>query len=108
MKKRLVKKWINRYITPLIKELSTTTFRGWEIKDDGYGTEEVHSGINHSIKNGYEVPEGNIVPLGNGVRNNIIRTADVIKHIIETHDNVYVRSLPMVEGYRLIMRLITE
>jgi len=107
MKKRLTKKWINRYINPLIENLPTTNMRGWEIdKEDGII--EWVEGLNHSIKRGYIMDEGNIVPYGGGMRQEIIRASENIKKIMSTYKHVYIRVKPETRNNRLYMRLITE
>lgn len=107
MKRRLVKKWIKRYITPHIKDLPTTTMRGWE-RDLGNGIIEPVRGRNHTIKNGFVTPEGNYPPNGKTGRHGIIRAGQAVQDIRSRHEVVYLRISPVVYGKRLYMRLITD
>jgi len=107
MKRRLTKKWINRYITPLLSDLPMTIMCGWEV-DKGDGEIWLVEGKNHSIKNGYIVDEGCIVPPSTGMRKDIIRASQNIRNILNSYKTVYIRLKPTVSVKMLRMRLITE
>lgn len=107
MKRRLTKKWIKRYIRPLIINLPKTTMAGWEI-DNGDNQREYFSGKNHSIKNGFLVDEGCKVPPSTGMRSDILRAAKNIQVILDNYHTVYIRIEPTVCQKKLRMRLITE
>lgn len=117
MKKRLIKKWVNRYIKPLVKDLPhVKTFatniyesgiKEWD--DEGPGEEIiVVCQRQHIIRNGYVTPEGTIAPRGNGMRNNIKRTGEVVETILRNHNHVLLRMGPGVKSGRVYLRLITE
>jgi hypothetical protein len=107
MKRRVIKKNVSRFITPLIKDLPRTVMRGWEV-DNGDGTLTYFEGKNHSIRNGFVTPEGTITPNGGSIILSIKRTAESIKKIRSEYSQVFLRIGPEYNRGRIYMRLITE
>lgn len=116
-KRRVIKKWINRYITPEINNLPTTNYRGFEIKnvevqEDGLFKIVIveHVGENHTIVDGYKKREGDKAILDSNKLACCKRTAQLIRQIKATHRHVYVRMKPGLELWNksIYMRLITE
>jgi len=109
MKRRVVKKLINRYITPQLKGLPETVSRSYEIRStrNGYGYTEVVD-ENHTIIDGNIVQEGCKAVRNSNKLSAIKKTADIVREIINTHEHVYVRIKPEVWRGLIYMRLITE
>lgn len=110
MKKRIIKKYINRYIKPLIKDLPTTDrFCAEESRMvDGLEEVTIYSN-NHTILNGIEKGEGDLCRsyYCQDVLRNIRLSALVAQQIISSHNHVYFR-LFNISGNRVRFRLITE
>jgi hypothetical protein len=106
MKRRVAKKLINRYITPLIKDLPRTKMRGWEYENE-FGEICYVEGRNHSIRNGEVFIEGTKPTLHLKPLQGIKKTRDIVREIIATNDTVYLRWAPEWRGGRVFMRLIT-
>ncbi|MCF2718022.1 hypothetical protein LWE69_12680 [Paenibacillus sp. UKAQ_18] len=106
MKRRVMKKWINRYITPLIKDLPSTDSRTVEISLGNGLMMQISS--NYTISNGYIKLESEMSRQEPDKLKAVKRTAEVIKKIKRNHKLVYVRKKPEVDRGRLYMRLITD
>lgn len=106
MKRRLVKKWIKRYINPFIKDLPNTDSYATKITT-GYMKYEVCQ-RQHVIVNGFTKGEGERYRINAGIRTSIIQTGKLIEDIIDHHRYVLVRCDPIVRGKQLYTRLITE
>lgn len=104
MKKRLVKKWIKRYISPVIKDLPTTTYGSFQVDEDGYTKVR---GNNHSVINGEEVPEGCRHNGCQDMLRNLRLTGLKAQEIIDKYGEVHLRMFEMRGNY-VRMRLITE
>ncbi|MGX4584050.1 hypothetical protein [Paenibacillus chitinolyticus] len=72
MKKRLMKKWINRYLNPLIKDIPEYPW--------------LENGI--TVINGDIIPEGCRYKRGRPL-SNIKKTADTLKIIMQEHADVW-------------------
>lgn len=110
LKRRLIKKWINRYITPHIKGLPTTQEGAVEIKIGeaaGYAIMQA-IGRSQQIINGKPCGEGQRGFPCDNLRLNLGRTGNELKRIIATHEHVYLRFGPELRGNRTYIRLITE
>lgn len=106
MKKRLVKKWLSRYINPVIKDLPKTN--EWcAIESDG-DKRTVYAN-NHTVINGKEVEEGGYwyTPVYS-IRLEIKKTGEKLKEIVDKHKHVYHRIGPEIRGNTVRVRLITE
>jgi hypothetical protein len=118
VKRRVIKKWMNRYIIPEIKGLPIAKYRvffvesetGKEIHDES----EINSLKAQVINNAYKIIDGHIVPEGNLVkrernkRQAFERTAQIIREIKQNHRYVFVRSYPEYRFGYLRIRLLTE
>lgn len=105
LKKRMVKKWINQYIKPMLSGLPSTAYRTNSIGlDDG---SEIIVGTQHIYVNGYKTKEGELYRDAN-LFSSIQRTCKAIKELKEKYDFVFVRVYPEYKRSRLYVRLITE
>ncbi len=104
MKKRLIKKYMNRYINPIIKDLPKTEYGAFKVDVDG---EVQVRGRNHSIINGEVVPEGNRHNRCQDMKRNIRLSGMKAQKIIDKYGEVYLR-LFETRGNFVRLRLITE
>jgi hypothetical protein len=104
MKKRIIKKYINRYINPVIKDLPKTEYGAFQV--DVEGNVQVR-GKNHTIVNGEVKGEGFRHNMCQDILRNIRLTGLKAQEIIDKHGEVYLR-LFEIRGNYARMRLITE
>lgn len=104
MKKRIIKKYMNRYINPIIKNLPTTTVGAFQVDDEGYVRIR---GKNHTIINGEIVPEGCRHNRCQDIKRNIILSGRLAKEVVDIYGEVYLRMFE-IRGNYVRMRLITE
>lgn len=104
MKRRFVRKYINRYINPVIKDLPATVYGAFLVDDEG---DVKVRGKNHTIINGEVVPEGNRHNGCQDILRNIRLTGIKAKEIIDKYGDVHLRQCE-VRGNFVRMRLITE
>lgn len=107
MKRRVIKKWINRYITPLVKDMPQTRARFIELQsiDD---ENECHAvqGVNVIIANGEQVNEGQRYRRTKGLYNDIRNTAELARKIIPTLNNPFLRMTHAMKGRGFYLRII--
>lgn len=111
MKRRVIKKNINRFITPFIRNLPKTEYGANKIVVESAGFYEryVIADRSHMIKNGEVIPEGNRTSIKcHNVLTNIRRTGEVVKAIVAKYDHVLLRTGPTIHGNDIRIRLITE
>lgn len=108
MKKRTVKKYVNRYIYSQTKVLkSIDTFCQEEVKVvDGVEVVAVYAN-NHTIRNGEEKLAGEMSNKSQDLLKNIRLTGLKAKQIINSHKHVYFR-LFEIRGNQVRMRIIME
>lgn len=101
MKKRLAKKWINRYIKPVVGGLPSTMF--------GYGDGQL---INYTIVNGEIKPEACRAKRWDkmSLRKAIKATGQTALEVLEQNKgkSMYLRVLPEITGRNVYMRLIAD
>lgn len=109
MKKRIVKKWLNRYITPLIEDLPKIATAAHRI-DLGDGKFLIAE-RRYMFANGYPIYEGERAPLNakkcTNLLLNIKRTAQRIENVRNVHDHVFLRLIE-VRGNAIRIRLTTD
>lgn len=109
MKKRIVKKYVNRYIKPLVKDLPKVD--GFSI-EKGFivGGQEMITIYqnNHTIRNGKITTPGVAQKTSLDFRKNLIATAMKAQEIINTHEHVYFRLFEIRANHQVRLRLITE
>lgn len=111
MKRRVIKKNVNRFITPFIKGLPKTVYGSNSVVVDvvGYFEKSVAVNKSHMIKNGEVVAEGCRPSIKcHDVLANIRRTGEVVQTIIAKHEHVLLRTGPTIHGNDIRIRLITE
>lgn len=107
MKRRVIKKWIKRYITPYIKRLPRTVYWSNEIQVGENRIQVVNN--NHMVINGVRVREGEYIPRRcKNLHLNIQQTGAAVKEIVNDHKFVFLRIAPEVRGRDIYIRLITE
>lgn len=104
MKKRVLKKYLNRYINPVIGALPITSYGAFQVESDG---EVKVRGRNHTIINGEVVPEGNRHNCCQDIKRNIRLSSEKAQQIIDKYGEVYLRMFE-IRGNYVRMRLITE
>jgi len=109
MKKRIVKKYINRYITKVVKELPRVdTWAYQEIADDeDNGVVTAVYANNHTIANGEYQAEGTRSNKCENLLKNIKLTGLKAREIINSHRHPHLR-LFEIRGSQVRMRIITE
>lgn len=108
MKKRIIKKNINRFITPLVKGLPKVDTFGITVTTIVDGVEvETTFANNHTIVNGIEKQAGERILIRQDLIKNIRLTALKAQEIINSYNHVYFR-LFEIRGNYVRMRLITE
>lgn len=108
MKKRITKKYINRYVMPIVDNLPGTSQYAQEEDEtiDGLLHRIVYD-KQHCIVNGWVIGQGERHKARHDLLRNIRETCDKACEIIESHKRVYFRSF-QIRGNRVCMRLITE
>lgn len=104
MKKRIIKKYVNRYITPVIKGLPTTEYGAFHIEENG---KIKVIGKNHTIVNGEVKGEATMHNGCQDILRNIRLTGSKAKEIINEYKEVRLRTF-QIRGNFVRMRLITE
>lgn len=111
-KRRVVKKWINRYITPEIKDLPRTMERVNYIPHPSVPLTDKHVQIiarNHTIINGHIFSEGGYRRYYQSNKLKSIKdTAIAIQYIKFRHTHVLLRERPNYRYGRIRLRLITD
>ena len=105
MKRRVIKKWINRYITPLVKDMPITQYRALELTNPNR-PDQRHVIVGTQIKciNGEFVREGQIGPKSKGMYNDIRNTSEALKRL--TLENPHLRKMQYSKRYGFYIRII--
>ncbi|KWX71610.1 hypothetical protein AMQ84_27190 [Paenibacillus riograndensis] len=107
MKRRVIKKWINRYITPLVKDMPQINCRCVELVN-ATNENERHAvcGENFIFVNGGRTSEGMRYNRTKGLHNDIKNTAKMTKEIIPTLSNPFLRAMDTVNGKGFYLRIL--
>lgn len=105
MKRRLIKKWISRYLKPQLEGLPKIESYAVDII---LGREVVYERESHVFIDGYGRGEGERARLGHTGWLNFKRQGEAIQRVKEAHQHVYVRIPHRTRGKHVYTRLVTE
>lgn len=108
MKRRVIKKWMKRFIIPIVKDMPEIYGRQIEL----YNPEDPmqrHQATGESIKvvNGKRVQEGQRSPKTRGMLKDMKSTAQELKRQIEGKPNLHNRMIIVRRGYGVYVRVIS-
>ena len=108
MKRRVIKKWVNRFITPIVKDMPEIKGRQIEVYNPADPMQLLHSYTGENIKviKGKRVNEGEAIPRTRGLFNDIKSTADELKRQIEGKPHVYQRMIA-AHGLGMYVRVLS-
>lgn len=109
MKRRVIKKWVNRFITPIVQDMPEIKGRYIEVynPDDPMQLLHGYTGENTSIINGKRVGEAERASKTRGLFNDIKATAEELSRQIEGKPNLYHRLCEARTGYGMYVRVIS-
>ncbi|MCM3703809.1 hypothetical protein [Paenibacillus macerans] len=107
MKRRVIKKWVNRYINPLIKDLPRADCSVIELVNEK-DSQLVHisKADNYIFVNGVGKREGEIGARSRGLLNDIRLTSESVKNIIGTLKNPHFRTFEVNRRCGVYIRLV--
>jgi len=107
MKRRLVKKWVKRYITPLIKDLLKVNYRVLELENEQDPQQRyIVEAVNYICVNGTWKLEAEKGAPSQGMRKDIQHTANAVKDILSTMKNPRLRTFETDKSYGVYLRLV--
>ncbi|MGR6546279.1 hypothetical protein [Paenibacillus tundrae] len=109
MKRRVIKKWVNRFIAPIVKDMPEIKGRHIEVYNPEDPMQLIHNytGENIKVVNGKRVNEGEIAPRTRGLFNDIKDTAYELKRQVEGKPNLYHRMSEAQLGYGMYVRVLS-
>ena len=109
MKRRVFKKWINRFITPLIEDMPKTEMRTIElVNEHDENMFYISEGKSLKVINGWMTPEGAVSHKSRGLFNDIKDSAATLEVFLglEEYSNPWLREIETHKKYGFYIRLI--
>lgn len=108
MKRRVIKKWVNRYISPIVKDMPEIKGRTLELYNPADPMQRYQStGESIKVVNGKRVQEGQPSPKTRGMLKDMKSTAQELKRQIEGKSNLHNRMIIIRPGYGVYVRVIS-
>lgn len=108
MKRRVIKKWVNRFITPIVQDMPKINYRCIELYNPVDPMQRYSAtGENIRIINGKRGNEGEGGPRTRGLFNDIKATAEELERQIEGKPNLYHRMSEAHPVYGMYVRVLS-